>query len=265
MSAITFTFEDLCAFFTRKLPRRLMVGLIDNRGSSARVPTEDIHQPFIVIREVGGDIVKQYQGFDQVNGDIFLDLHQGSSPHIISELMKEDGLRRPFSYLVDIENELYPGTSLDVDASGCKARLHFRDGLLYTTGKLFNCSFAPIGDGQGRTGNPTLKMAVSCGLDVTVPEGGSAELFFGNGQDGFRFEAGKDYRVSVTNRAPSHNNNHFQYYYGIVGGKLPFKLVPAKFYETSDEGQGAEVGDPLCSIGGFGGADYQIETPHLDW
>lgn len=30
VSTITFAFADLCAFFTSKLPRQLMVGLIDN-------------------------------------------------------------------------------------------------------------------------------------------------------------------------------------------------------------------------------------------
>ncbi|MGE0132979.1 MAG: hypothetical protein AB7U82_33300 [Blastocatellales bacterium] len=265
MNTITLVFEDLCAIFASKLPRQLMVGLIDNKATSESVPEDDVHQPSIVIREVGGDLVKQYQSFDQINGNIFLDLDRGSASHLLSEQTVGDGLRHPFKHLVDIEKELYPGMALDVNANGCRAKLHFRDGLLYTTGKLFNVKFADPNGSQKQPNNPSLKAAISCGLDVVVPDGGRAELYFGNGIEGFEFENGKSYKVSVTNKAPSTHRGHFQYFYGILGKKPSSMLVPDKFYETSDEGEGPETGDPACMIGGFGGTDYQVEPPHLDW
>lgn len=260
MSKITFAFEDLCALFTSKLPRQLMVGLIDNRQTEESVPRADKHEPQILIKEVGGDVVKQYLGFKQLQGDIFLDLYNGASRHVLSRLTKADGRRHPFRYLIDIERQLYPNRRLGVDANACKARLHFRDGELYTTGRLFRIKFAEPDATKGGASKQA-KAAITCGLDVTVPARGRAVLHFSQGADDFEFNPKKNYRVTVANQAPTVDRNHFKYYYGIMRQPPPVKLVPNKF-STED---GAEASDPFCMIGGFGDADYQLETSHLDW
>src|SRR5262249_7212504 len=155
-----------------------MVGLIDNHKSAQS--DKDVHQPLITIKEVGGDVIRKYYGFDQVQGDVFLDLYQGDSPHVMSQLTMEDGQRHPFDLLIDIEKTLYNGTHLDVDAAACKARFHFRDGELYTRDKLFEVKFEEL-TGAGKGNKQIAKAAIKCGLDVKVPDDGQAVLHFSNG------------------------------------------------------------------------------------
>ncbi|HKQ76661.1 MAG TPA: hypothetical protein VJ810_23400 [Blastocatellia bacterium] len=264
MSKITIVFDDLCTFFTSKLPHQLMVGLIDNKGTAQSVPPEDVHQPFITIREVGGDIVKQYFGFDQVEGDIFLDLHQGSLPHTLSELTADDGSRHPFNYLVDIERELYKGIPLNVNANVCRARFHFRDGELYTKGKLFQVRFADMDNPEDSTTERVIKSAVNCGLDVTVPDDGQASFHFSNDTEDFEFEKGKDYRVTISNKAKSQSGNHFQYHYGVLQQPPPLKLIPDTFTPVLSESATPQFNNPFCSIGGFGIANYELKTSHFE-
>lgn len=213
-----------------------------------------------MIREVGGDVVKEYLGFEQVQGDIFLDKYQDGVRHGLSKLTQEDGQRHPFRYLVDIERKLYPTRRLGVDASGCKARLHFRDGQLYTTGKLFRVDFADA-NGSGQHAAKRLRAAVSCGLDISVPTGARVVLHFSKSDEDFEFNPKKNYRVSVTHRAASVDRDHFKYYYGIMRRPPAAKLIPDRFFSTDS----AELGDPFCLNGAFGSAEYQLATSHLDW
>jgi hypothetical protein len=264
MSTITFNFEDLCAFFTSKLHHRLMVGLIDNRGSDWSVPQRDVHQPLVKIKEVGGDVIRQYYGFDQVHGDIFLDLYQGASPHVLSELTEDDGRRHPFNLLVDIEKTLYDGASLDVDAACCKARFHFRDGELYTRDRLFQVLFADLA-GDVADDKQVPKAAIKCGLDVKVPDDAQAVLHFSNGAADFEFKKRRDYEVTITNRAENIRGDHFRFFYGILRQPPPFRLIPSQFTEIEARGIITQFDDPFCTIGGFGLAEFQPETPHFDW
>jgi hypothetical protein len=265
MSKITIAFDDLCTFFTSKLPHQVMVGLIDNKETAQSVPPEDVHQPFLTIREVGGDIVKQYSGFDQVQGDIFLDLHQGSLAHILSELTTDDGWRHPFSYLVDIERELYKEIPLNVNANSCRARFHFRDGELYTKDKLFQVRFADMDNPKDNTTERMIKAAINCGLEVTVPDNGQAALHFSNETEDFEFKKGKDYKVTIANKAKSQNGNHFQYHYGVLQQPPPLKLIPDTFSPIlSGSATPHDAGNPTCMHGGFGNADYELKTSYLE-
>lgn len=80
MGTIRFTFDDLCAFFTSLMPH-VMVGLIDTSDA----PPQDIHHSHIIIEEEGGAIVGEYHGFnyhgyEQIYGDIFLDVFPATAP-----------------------------------------------------------------------------------------------------------------------------------------------------------------------------------------
>ncbi|MGH9842338.1 MAG: hypothetical protein ACREEM_26620 [Blastocatellia bacterium] len=254
MSKITIEFEDLCAFFPAKLPHQLMVGLINNQKHDPTVLPDDAHEPFIIIREIGGDIVKQYRGFEEVSGDISLEVDQGNLPHGITQLNTEDAAnkRYPFDRLIDIEGTLYPDTELHVDVGRCEARLHFQDGELYTRGDLYNVCFAELDRGHAGASAKLFRTAVLCGLDVTIPNGGHAVLNFQNGTADFLFREGVDYKVKIHNLAQNQDGNHFQYYYGLLRRPAPFKLVPHTFAPISGRTSGSEVGDPLCMHGGFG-------------
>jgi hypothetical protein len=245
-----------------KIPTRLMVGLIDNQEFPG-VEADDVHQPSITIKEKGGDLIKQYQGFAQVHGDIFLDVSQGA--RTLSELDADDNGRRPFRHLLDIERTLFASEPLDVDANLCRARLHFRDGELYTR-DLFQINFGEFGMANARVAGKPITAAVSSGLDVTLPDDSTAALHFSNGVGDFVFEPGKSYEVSVVNQAKNQSGDHFQYYYGLLRKATTAKLVPKQFTNAAPENEEEpEASDPLCMILKFGNADYQLQTQHLDW
>jgi hypothetical protein len=264
MTHITIEFDDLCAIFPSKLPQQVMVGLIDNKKHDPTVLPDDVHEPVVTIREIGGDVVKQYTGFQAVSGDIFLDVDTGTAPHRITQPAADDDAnkRYPLNRLVDIESGLYPDTQLHVDANQCAARFHFRDGELYTRGSLYIVCFADLNQGHSSAGARMVKTAVLCGLDVRVPDGGHAVLNFQNGTEDFAFRDGVDYKVRIHNMAINEDGNHFQYYYWLLRRPAPVKLIPHTFAELSG---GIEVGDPLCMHGCFGAATYELQTPHLDW
>ena len=247
MSKISFTFEDLCAFFT-KHKSRLMVGLIATDNEAP----QDIHQPHIVIKE-NGVIRKEYYGFDEINGDISLDVYPQPSPFTHYEAKSSRDKRQSFSSVVDFNEQLYPNNEFQADAKRCRARLHFNSGELYTCAHAINAVFADFSSLTPRTQIPAI--GTKAGLDVQIPKDGYAVLHFHNDTEDFVFKGGRNYQVEVINRADAVDFNHFRYFYNIVSPKPKKKLIP-----ISAQGVGANVrmGDWVCLIGAFSKADYSL-------
>src|SRR5215468_2084986 len=102
MNTIRFNFADLCAFFGR-YSSRLMVGLISTEGEAP----EHVHQPHIIIKRDGA-VVREYHSFDEINGDICLEVSEGGKPLSRYEPESASDPRRPYSLMVDIERDLHP-------------------------------------------------------------------------------------------------------------------------------------------------------------
>ncbi len=266
MSTIRFTFDDLCAFFTSNKPQ-VMVGLIDTSDA----PPNDIHYPHIVIEEDGGAVAGEYHGFNyhgygQIYGDIFLDVHPAAEPLSFYEPLTTHGPReerQPFQTLIDIEERLYPQQPLGVRPERCRARLHFRNGELYARGPLHDVAFADLLTARPCDDIPAISAAASAGLDVVVPDHGYAVLHFSGGANDFVFKGGKNYKVTVTNKARSFTSQHFQYLYRILDQPPASRLVPVGAV-TKSMGN-LYVRDWVCMIGWFGKTDYRPLVPHLDW
>jgi hypothetical protein len=209
MNNIRFSFEDLCAFFSR-YPSRLMVGMI----STDEEEPENVHQPHIIIRR-NGVVEREYHTWTEINGDILLEVFPVGKPlsRYTTESLSDP--RRPFSMLVDIEKDLHPEEKLQVDPRLCRARLYFRNGELYSTHQFTNVLFADAKTGQMCDHGPT-DITVKAGLDVEIPEDGYATLRFFNGIGDFTFQSGSDYEVEITNLAPAITGDHFKYAYNIV-------------------------------------------------
>src|SRR5919109_858636 len=101
MNTIRFSFEDLCAFFSR-YTERIMVGLISTDGEAP----EHVHQPHIIIKR-DGVIEREYHTFAEVSGDISLEVFPEGRPLSRYSPESPSDPRRPFSMLVDIENQLH--------------------------------------------------------------------------------------------------------------------------------------------------------------
>jgi len=243
MNNIRFSFEDLCAFFSR-YPSRLMVGLISTDGEAP----EHVHQPHIIIKR-NGVVEREYHTWSEINGDICLEVFPEGKP--LSRYAPESlsDPRRPFSLLVDIEKDLHPKETLQVAPMLCRARLYFRNGALYSTDQIVNARYADVKTGQVCGHAPT-RVTVKGGLDVEIPENGYARLRFFNGTEGFTFRSGSDYEVEVTNRAEAITGDHFKYFYNIVDPK-PEHI----WYFASGERLGLPVagttGDISCSAQTF--------------
>ena len=244
MSTIKFTFEDLCAFFTR-YSSRLLVGMIATDGEAP----ENSHQPRIIIKENGVN-KREYRGFAEINGDISLEVLPKGRPlsrHVPSSARDP---RRPFSLLVDIEKDLHPKEKLHVDPRLCRARLYFKNGELYTTHHLVNIRFADLETNQPCENAP-LEIAAKVGLEVEIPEGGYAVLRFSGETEDFVFKGGRNYEVEVTNQADSIQFDHFKYFYNIVRSKPKHRWAPVSAQSTGLPIPRA-AGDPLCIPGRFG-------------
>lgn len=267
MGTIKFTFDDLCAFFTSRAPH-VMVGLIDTSDA----PPQDIHHPHIIIEEEGGAIVGEYHGFNyhgygQIYGDIFLDVFPAMAPLKFYEppgTTIPSDTRQPFNSLIDIESALYPQQALDVQPDRCRARLHFRNGELYARGPLFNVAFADMLTNKPCNEIAPMQAAGSAGLDVFVPEHGYAVLHFSGGTNDFVFKGGRNYKVTVTNKATSFTSQHFQYLYRILDQPPASRLIPVGAV-TKATGNLYNTGDPFCIPGWFSKVIYWILTKHLDW
>jgi hypothetical protein len=240
MNTIRFNFDDLCLFFSR-YSSRLMVGMI----STDCEPPEHVHQPHIIIKK-DGMVEREYHTWDEINGDICLEVFPEGKP--LSRYTPESlsDPRRQFSMLVDIEKDLHPKENLHVNPRLCRARLYFKNGELYSTNQFINARFADAKTGQVCGHAPT-KMTNNGGLDVEIPENGYARLQFFNGTEDFIFRSGSEYEVEVANRAKAITGDHFKYFYNIVHPK-PEKM----WYFAGGERLGLPVAgyiDSLCSVG----------------
>lgn len=246
MSTISFTFEDLCAFFT-KHPSRLMVGLIPTDNEAP----EDIHRPHIVIKE-NGVVKKEYHDFSEINGDITLDVYPKSEPLTYHSPRSSRDPRHSFDSVIDLESDLYPKGAFNADAKRCRARLFFANGTLYTSAHAINAVFADSKSHTPKPDAPTT-VATKVGLDINVPKDGYAVLHFHGNTDDFVFKGGRNYDVEVVNRAEAIDFNHFRYFYNIVTPKPKSKLIP-----ISAQGVGANLrlGDWACIAGAFSKSDY---------
>jgi hypothetical protein len=234
MNTIRFSFEDLCAFFSR-YPSRLMVGLISTDGEAP----EHVHQPHIVIKR-DGVVEREYHTFAEVNGDICLEVFPEGKPLSRYVPQSPGDPRRSFDMMVDLEKDLHPNEELQVDPMLCRARIYFRNGELYSTNLYTNVHFADLNSGKVCEHAPT-KLTVNASLDVEIPEDGYAVLRFFNGTEDFTFRSGSDYEVAVTNLAEAVTGEHAKYFYNIVRSKPEQMWVLAS---------GENLGLPVPGTGG---------------
>lgn len=248
MSTIHFTFEDLCAFFTR-YPSRLMVGMISTENEAP----QDIHRPSIVIKE-NGVVKREYHDFSEINGDITLDVYpKGESFKRYVPRSARDP-RQSFDLVVDIEKQLYPRDKMIADAKACRARIYFNNGELYTCTYATNTVFADAKTKQP-DGRDPLPAASKAGLDVEVPNYGYAVLHFSNDTDDFVFKGGRDYEVEIVNRAQAIDFHHFAYFYNIVRPKPKHRLIPISA-QTAQPALG--LGNIFCTLTSFGKSEYSL-------
>jgi hypothetical protein len=251
MNTVRFTFDDLCAFFSR-YHSRLMVGMISTDGEAP----EHVHQPHIIIRR-NGVVEREYHDWAEINGDICLEVFPEGKPlnHYEPESLSDP--RRPFSMLVDIERDLHPKEKLQIDPRLCRTRIYFKNGELYSTNPYSNVRFADVKTGQVCEHAPT-RMTTKVGLDVEIPEGGYASLRFFNETEDFIFRSGSDYEVDVTNLARAITGEHFKYFYNIV------RPQPQQTWRlASVESLGLPVAgyiNSFCSVGTFGSAVWDWLT-----
>ncbi len=248
MSTINFTFEDLCAFFT-KYPSRLMVGMIATDNEAP----EDIHRPHIVIKE-NGVVRREYHDFAEINGDISLDVYPKGKPLSYHTPRSARDPRQSFDMVVDIEKDLYRGEKFNVNAKACRARLHFNTGTIYTCAHATNAVFADVKTKQPISHAPS-SVANKVGLDVEVPDHGYAVLHFHSDTEDFVFKGGRDYQVEVINRAQAIDFNHFRYFYNIVRPKPKNILIPVSAQGPQPS---LNFGDFMCFPGAFGKSPYTL-------
>jgi hypothetical protein len=249
MNTIRFSFEDLCAFFSR-YTERIMVGLISTDGEAP----EHVHQPHIIIKR-DGVIEREYHTFAEVSGDICLEVFPEGRPLSRYSPHSPSDPRCSFDMGVDLENDLHPNEELQVDPMQCRARLYFRNGELYSTNLYTNACFKDIKTGEVCEHAPT-ELTVNAGLDVEIPEDGYAVLRFFNGTEDFVFRSGSDYEVAVTNLAEAITGEHARYFYNIVQSK-PEHM----WYFASGERMGLPVpgtgGRTECSRIAFGSVIWE--------
>jgi hypothetical protein len=209
MNKIRFSFDDLCAFFS-KYPERLMVGFISTEGEAP----EHVHQPHIIIKR-NGVVEREYHTFAEINGEICLEVFSEGKPLSRYVPQSPGDPRRSFDLIVDIEKDLHSNESLQIDPGLCRARLYFKNGELYSTNTFTNVRFADVKTGKVCEHAPT-EMTVKAGLDVEIPEDGYAVLRFFNGTEDFIFRSGDDYEVEIANLAKAITGEHFKYFYKIV-------------------------------------------------
>jgi hypothetical protein len=259
MGMIRFTFADLCALFTSNLPH-VMVGLIDTSDA----PPRDIHYPHIIIEEESGAIVGEYHGFnyhgyEHIYGDIFLDVHPDVAPlrlYEAPEATAPDHPRQSFNRLIDIERTLYPHQPLDVRAERCRARFHFRNGELYAQGPLHKVKYFDHLTDTPADNIPPSWTAAQSGLDVSVPDDGYAVLRFSGNTKDFVFKGGRNYKVTITNRAESVTGQHFQYFYRLIDQQPDVRLIPGSASPAG--GSNLYENDPYCSNGWFALVAYLL-------
>jgi hypothetical protein len=248
MSTVRFTFEDLCAFFT-KYPSRLMVGMISTDDEAP----EDVHRPHIVIKE-NGVVKREYRDFAEINGDITLDVYPKGKPFKRYRPKSARDPRQSPNFIVDIERKLYPREKMRADAKACRARIHFDSGVLYTLVYSRETIFADEKTKQPSSHKP-MNAASKAGLDVEVPDHGYAVLHFEGDTEDFIFKGGRNYEVEVINRAEAMDYRHFGYFYKIMRPRPKQKLIPVS-------AQGCEpvlgASNYLCMLGGTATSAYPL-------
>jgi hypothetical protein len=249
MNTIRFSFDDLCAFFSR-YPSRLMVGLISTDGEAP----EHVHQPHIIIRR-DGVVEREYHTFDEINGDICLEVFPEGKSLSCYVAQSPSDPHRSFDMVVDLENDLHPKERLQVDPMLCRARLYFRNGELYSTNLFTNVRFADVNTGKVCAHAPT-EMAINAGLEVEIPEDGYAVLRFFNGVEDFVFRSGNNYEVEISNLAEAIIGDHFKYSYNIVRHR-PEHMWYFAF--------GERLGMPVPGTGGFGCPLYRLGETVWEW
>jgi hypothetical protein len=209
MNTVRFSFDDLCAFFSR-YSSRLLVGMISTDDEAP----EHVHQPHIIITR-NGVVEREYHTWNEINGDICLEVFPEGKPLNRYEPKSPSDWRRSFSMGIDLEKDLHPNENLQVDPELCRARFYFRNGELYSMDPIMNARFVDMKTGQICDHAPR-EMTVKAGIDIEIPENGYATLRFFNGTEDFIFRAGGDYDVRVTNLAEAITGNHARYYYNIA-------------------------------------------------
>lgn len=244
MNTIRFSFDDLCAFFSR-YQERLMVGFISTEDEAPG----HRHQPHFIIKR-DGVVVREYHTFAEINGEICLEVFPDGKPLSRYIPQSPGDPRRSFDMMVDIENDLHPNEKLQIDPGLCNARLYIKNGELYSTNPFTNVRFKDVKTGNLCDHAPT-EMAINTGLAVEIPENGYAVLRFFNGTEDFIFRSGEDYEVEITNQAEAITGGHFKYFYNIVHPQ-PEQM----WYFASGERLGLPVpawgGDVECSQGQAG-------------
>ncbi len=133
----------------------------------------------------------------------------------------------------------------------CKARFHFKQGLLYAITHPKNTELTEfVPENPGADGI----YADETGLEIDLPDNGYAVLRFTNSdtQD-FVFQGAghQHYFVTIDNAPPTHmheeRTDHFKYFYKLVA-------PPHNIYLPSDPPP--NTGDPFCRNNGFGDTDY---------
>lgn len=247
-NTIRFSFEDLCAFFSRYTDR-LMVGMISTEGEAP----EDEHAPHIVIKR-DGVVVREYHGWSEVNGDICLEVYPEGEPLSRYQPQSPSDPRRSFAMLVDIEKDLHPSEQLQFDPMLCRARLYFRNGEIYSTNPYTNARFEDFETGEV-CGHAPKEMAIKAGIDVEIPEDGYAVLRFFNGSEEFVFWSGSEYEVSVANVAEAITGEHGRYFYKIA------RSQPEHVWYCA---AGERMGLPVAGTGGRTDC-YVIENQSVVW
>jgi hypothetical protein len=248
MNTIRFHFEDLCAVFSR-YPSRLMIGLISTEGEAP----ENVHQPRIIIKR-NGVVEREYHTFAEISGDIVFEVLPEGKPLSRYTPKSPGDPHRPFSFGIDIENDLHPQEKLNVDPKLCRARLYFQNGELYTTNPHTNMRFIDAMTGKMSEIVPT-ELTANLGLDVEIPENGYARLHFFNETEDFIFRSGCDYEVEIVNQAEALTGEHFKYFYNVISPK-PEHM----WYIGSGENLGLPVpgaGWGVCYFGCFGRTDWE--------
>lgn len=177
-------------------------------------------------------------------------------------LIKEDQkvTVNTFDKILDFQRRLHRNEELEESGKDenltvmpqlCKARFHFKQGLLYTIMLPNNTEpveFVPENPGANGL------YADETGLEIVLPEDGYAVLgFTNNDTQDFVFQGAADqhYFVTIDNAPPKHQDgkprDHFKYFYKLVA-------PPHNTYLPGDPPPNA--GDPFCRNNGFGDSDY---------
>jgi hypothetical protein len=207
-------------------------------------------------------VLREYQGFDAVNGDISLRVFPWGGPLKRHTDAREGNPRKPFALLVDIENDLYQQQPLAVEPQRCRARFHFESGTLYTTKHLTGVQFVDLETTEPCPHAPS-DISLDAGLDVDVPADGYAVLHFRNGTEDFIFRGGQDYEVEIVNRAEAIYGDHFKYYYNLVPQSLAHHWVPNSGVITGQP-MPACFASPPCDSAAFGNTDYAFPDEEVE-